>query len=69
MQLKKRHIEVGVNVKSFDEDDNRWFKAEIVEVTDDYVKFKDVDPGEWQGLLWEAPWNEIGDTDLYRKLP
>jgi hypothetical protein len=69
MKLNKEDIAVGLNVRSFDEENNRWYKAKVIKVTDDKVTFKDIDPGsEFQGMEWDSPWSEIEDIELFQKL-
>jgi hypothetical protein len=68
MKINKKDIKVGMYFKSFDDDDEKWYESMVVEVTDEYVKAKDTDlTSEWEGMLWEIPWDEIENSEMYRK--
>jgi len=68
--VRKENLKVGYQLLSYDEEDAKWYKAEVVKVTDDYTVLKDVDPdSEFQGMLWDVTWGEWekDDGDQYRE--
>ena len=69
MELNKENIKVGLNIKSFDEEEGRWYKAKVIAIREEGAVFKDIDPNsEFQGMEWDAPWVQVYDTEQYRKL-
>jgi len=69
MKLKKEEIVVGLHVRSFDEEDSRWYKAEVIAVREEGAVFKDIDPNsEFQGMEWDATWSDIEDAEQYCKI-
>jgi len=69
MELKKEDVKVGLVVKSFDEEENRWYKAKVIAIREEGAVFKDIDPkSSYQGMEWDAPWQQIGDAEQYCKL-
>lgn len=69
MKLKREDIVVGLHVRSFDEEDSRWYKAEVIAVREEGAVFKDIDPNsEFQGMEWDAPWSDVEDTEQFRTL-
>ena len=68
MELRKEDIEVGLVVRAYDEEENRWYSAKVIAVRDEGAVFKDIDPkSSYQGMEWDAPWNDIGDIEQYQK--
>jgi hypothetical protein len=67
--LTKKDIQIGYELLAFDEDDRKWLRAEVIEVTPTLVTLMDIDPeSEWQGIKWEAEWDEIKNNKLYKNI-
>ena len=68
MKVERNDIEVGYKLLSFDDDDNKWYRAEVTKITSSRVHLKDIDSNsEWQGMDWDVAWSELGDEKLFKK--
>lgn len=70
--IKKTEIKVGLIVHIYDEDDDRWFKAKIIEISlsvgEQVVILEDIDPDSmWQGITWSCTINDIMNPSICRK--
>jgi hypothetical protein len=68
MKINSKDIKVGYKLQSFDEDDNKWYKTVVRDVTPEQIVLTDIDPkSEWVGMKWEVTWDEIENVKLFKK--
>ncbi|MBA7532322.1 hypothetical protein ES705_24548 [subsurface metagenome] len=62
-------MKVGDIILAFDEDEdeNRWVKTEILEISTTKAKIEDIDSDSmWQGMIWEVPIEDLDNVKLFK---
>lgn len=58
--MKTEDLKPKMIIKTFDDEDNRWVKTEVIKITDGSIYLKDIDPdSEWEGMDWNEPIKEF----------
>lgn len=69
MKINPEDIKVGYQFKSYDEDDQRWYKTEIKTIVNNKITLVDIDEkSAWQGMEWDTNPTDILDIQLYKQL-
>jgi len=69
MKIKPEDIKVGLVFKSYDVDDQSWWKTEVLKIENDKIYLKDIDDrSSWKGMEWEVSLEDIQDVSLYKIL-
>jgi hypothetical protein len=69
MKINRSDIEVGYELLSFDDDDEKWYCAEVTKISPSRVHLKDIDPdSEWEGMDWDVAWSELENKELFKKI-
>ena len=62
-------VKVGYELLSYDVEDQKWYKTEVIKVVDDVVTLKDVDhQSDCQGMIWESDFDELQEISLHKQL-
>ncbi len=69
MKINPNDIKIGLKLLSYDMEDHKWYKAEIIGIDEGIITMKDIDDkSDWQGMIWETNSVDIFDITLYKTL-
>jgi len=68
MKINKEDIKVGLQILSWDEEDGRWYNAEVKAIDGHKITLIDVDKNSvWRGMEWDELIDKLSDTNLYKQ--
>jgi hypothetical protein len=69
MKTNPDDIKVGLKLQAWDAEDKKWYKVEVVRITEGVIILRDIDiKSDWEGMIWETNLVEMQDITLYKTL-
>lgn len=69
MKIKNNDIKVGLKLMSWDAEDRKWYKSEVIRISEGVITLKDIDiKSEWEGMIWETNSVEMQNITLCKTI-